>query len=176
MVSKAVEFAFDMAYQNRRTLDKLPFGGRQLQGVLDGWNRMAEGIPALKTIVPFANFMANSFTYTINRVGFGGAIKSGMSRLKLHSLLKAGVSDIDAQRAALREFNRYKEGLVETAGSSLSTVVHGFSITIMVVIHGIRSRCRIKNTISVLCSLYLVICCLSIQSLGKQTVNLKGIR
>jgi hypothetical protein len=117
MVSKAVEFAFDMAYQNRRTLDKLPFGGRQLQGVLDGWNRMAEGIPALKTIVPFANFMANSFTYTINRVGFGGAIKSGMSRLKLHSLLKAGVSDIDAQRAALREFNRYKEGLVETAGS-----------------------------------------------------------
>jgi hypothetical protein len=117
MVSKAVGFAFDMAYQNRRTLDKLPFGGRQLQGVLDGWNRMAEGIPALKTIVPFANFMANSFTYTINRVGFGGAIKSGMSRLKLHSLLKAGVSDIDAQRAALREFNRYKEGLVETAGS-----------------------------------------------------------
>jgi hypothetical protein len=117
MVSKAVEFAFDMAYQNRRTLDKLPFGGRQLQGVLDGWNRMAEGIPALKIIVPFANFMANSFTYTINRVGFGGAIKSGMSRLKLHSLLKAGVSDIDAQRAALREFNRYKEGLVETAGS-----------------------------------------------------------
>jgi hypothetical protein len=117
MVSKAVEFSFDMAYQNRRTLDKLPFGGRQLQGVLDGWNRMAEDIPALKTIVPFANFMANSFTYTINRVGFGGAIKSGMSRLKLHSLLKAGVSDIDAQRAALREFNRYKEGLVETAGS-----------------------------------------------------------
>ena len=117
MVSKAVEFSFDMAYQNRRTLDKLPFGGRQLQGVLDGWNRMAEDIPALKTIVPFANFMANSFTYTINRVGFGGAIKSGMSRLKLHSLLKAGVSDIDAQRAALREFNRFKEGLVETAGS-----------------------------------------------------------
>jgi hypothetical protein len=43
MVSKAIEFAFDMAYQNRRTLDKLPFGGRQLQGLLDGWNRMAEG-------------------------------------------------------------------------------------------------------------------------------------
>jgi hypothetical protein len=117
MVSKAIEFAFDMAYQNRRTLDKLPFGGRQLQGVLDGWNRMAEDSPYLKTIVPFANFMANSFTYTINRIGFGGAIKSGMSRLKLRSLLKAGVSDIDAQRAALREFNRFKEGLVETAGS-----------------------------------------------------------
>jgi hypothetical protein len=117
MVSKAVEFAFDMAYQNRRTLDKLPFGGRQLQGLLDGWNRMAEDVPALKTIVPFANFMANSFTYTINRVGFGGAIKSGMSRLKLQSILKGGVSDIDAQRAALREFNRFKEGLVETAGS-----------------------------------------------------------
>jgi hypothetical protein len=117
MVSKAVEFAFDMAYQNRRTLDKLPFGGRQLQGVLDAWNRMAEDVPALKTIVPFANFMANSFTYTINRVGFGGAIKSGMSRLKLQSILKGGVSDIDAQRAALREFNRFKEGLVETAGS-----------------------------------------------------------
>ena len=117
MVSKAVEFAFDMAYQNRRSLDKLPFLGRQAQGVLDGWNRMAEDVPALKTIVPFANFMANSFTYTINRIGFGGAIKSGMSRLKLHSLLKAGVSDIDAQRAALREFNRFKEGLVETAGS-----------------------------------------------------------
>jgi hypothetical protein len=117
MVSKAVEFAFDMAYQNRRSLDKLPFLGRQAQGVLDGWNRMAEDVPALKTIVPFANFMANSFTYTINRVGFGGAIKSGMSRLKLRSLLKAGVSDIDAQRAALREFNRFKEGLVETAGS-----------------------------------------------------------
>jgi hypothetical protein len=117
MVSKAIEFAFDMAYQNRRTLDKLPFGGRQLQGLLDGWNRMAEDSPYLKTIVPFANFLANSFTYTINRIGFGGAIKSGMSRLKLHSLLKAGVSDIDAQRAALREFNRFKEGLVETAGS-----------------------------------------------------------
>jgi hypothetical protein len=116
MVSKAVEFAFDMAYQNRRSLDKLPFLGRQAQGVLDGWNRMAEDVPALKTIVPFANFMANSFTYTINRVGFGGAIKAGMSRAKLHSLLKAGVSDIDAQRAALREFNRFKEGLVETAG------------------------------------------------------------
>jgi hypothetical protein len=117
MVSKAVEFAFDMAYQNRRSLDKLPFLGRQAQGVLDGWNRMAEDVPALKTIVPFANFMANSFTYTINRIAFGGAIKSGMSRLKLRSLLKAGVSDIDAQRAALREFNRFKEGLVETAGS-----------------------------------------------------------
>jgi hypothetical protein len=117
MVSKAVEFAFDMAYQNRRSLDKLPFLGRQAQGVLDGWNRMAEDVPALKTIVPFANFMANSFTYTINRIGFGGAIKSGMSGLKLRSLLKAGVSDIDAQRAALREFNRFKEGLVETAGS-----------------------------------------------------------
>jgi hypothetical protein len=78
---------------------------------------MAEGSPYLKTIVPFANFMANSFTYTINRIGFGGAIKAGMSRAKLHSLLKAGVSDIDAQRAALREFNRYKEGLVETAGA-----------------------------------------------------------
>jgi hypothetical protein len=117
MVSKAVEFAFDMAYQNRRSLDKLPFLGRQAQGVLDGWNRMAEDVPALKTIVPFANFMANSFTYTINRIGFGGAIKAGMSRAKLHSLLKAGVSDIDAQRAALREFNRYKEGLVETAGA-----------------------------------------------------------
>jgi hypothetical protein len=117
MVSKAVEFSFDMAYQNRRSLDKLPFLGRQAQGVLDGWNRMAEDVPALKTIVPFANFMANSFTYTINRVGFGGAIKSGMSGLKLRSLLKAGVSDIDAQRAALREFNRFKEGLVETAGS-----------------------------------------------------------
>jgi len=117
MVSKAVEFSFDMAYQNRRVLDKLPFGGKQLQGVLDGWNRMSEGSPYLKTIVPFANFMANSFTYTINRIGFGGAIKAGMSRAKLHSLLKAGVSDIDAQRAALREFNRYKEGLVETAGS-----------------------------------------------------------
>jgi hypothetical protein len=117
MVSKAVEFAFDMAYQNRRSLDKLPFLGRQAQGVLDGWNRMAEDVPALKTIVPFANFMANSFTYTINRIGFGGAIKAGLSRAKLHSLLKAGVSDIDAQRAALREFNRFKEGLVETAGS-----------------------------------------------------------
>jgi hypothetical protein len=117
MVSKAVEFAFDMAYQNRRSLDKLPFLGRQAQGVLDGWNRMAEDVPALKTIVPFANFMANSFTYTINRIAFGGAIKSGMSGLKLRSLLKAGVSDIDAQRAALREFNRFKEGLVETAGS-----------------------------------------------------------
>jgi hypothetical protein len=117
MVSKAVEFAFDMAYQNRRVLDKLPFGGKQLQGILDGWNRMAEGSPYLKTIVPFANFMAGSFTYTINRIGFGGAIKAGMSRAKLHSLLKAGVSDIDAQRAALREFNRYKEGLVETAGA-----------------------------------------------------------
>jgi hypothetical protein len=117
MVSKAIEFAFDMAYQNRRTLDKLPFGGRQLQGLLDGWNRMAEDSPYLKTVVPFANFMANSFTYTINRIGFGGAIKSGMSRAKLHSLLKAGVSDIDAQRAALREFNRFKEGLVETAGA-----------------------------------------------------------
>jgi hypothetical protein len=117
MVSKAVGFAFDMAYQNRRSLDKLPFLGRQAQGVLDGWNRMAEDVPALKTIVPFANFMANSFTYTINRIAFGGAIKSGMSRLKLRSLLKAGVSDIDAQRAALREFNRFKEGLVETAGS-----------------------------------------------------------
>ena len=117
MVSKSVEFAFDMAYQNRRSLDKLPFLGRQAQGVLDGWNRMAEDVPALKTIVPFANFMANSFTYTINRIGFGGAIKAGMSRAKLRSLLKAGVSDIDAQRAALREFNRFKEGLVETAGS-----------------------------------------------------------
>ena len=117
MVSKAVEFAFDMAYQNRRSLDKLPFLGRQAQGVLDGWNRMAEDVPALKTIVPFANFMANSFTYTINRIGFGGAIKSGMSGLKLRSLLKGGVSDINAQRAALREFNRFKEGLVETAGS-----------------------------------------------------------
>jgi hypothetical protein len=117
MVSKAVEFAFDMAYQNRRSLDKLPFLGRQAQGVLDGWNRMAEDVPALKTIVPFANFMANSFTYTINRVGFGGAIKAGLSRAKLQSILKGGVSDIDAQRAALREFNRFKEGLVETAGS-----------------------------------------------------------
>lgn len=117
MVSKAVEFAFDMAYQNRRTLDKLPFGGRQLQGVLDGWNRMSKDSPYLKTVIPFANFMANSFTYTINRIGFGGAIKAGMSRAKLHSLLKAGVSDIDAQRAALREFNRFKEGLVETAGA-----------------------------------------------------------
>jgi hypothetical protein len=117
MVSKAVEFAFDMAYQNRRSLDKLPFLGRQAQGVLDGWNRMAEDVPALKTIVPFANFMANSFTYTINRIGFGGAIKAGLSRAKLQSILKGGVSDIDAQRAALREFNRFKEGLVETAGS-----------------------------------------------------------
>jgi len=124
MVSKAVEFAFDMSYQNRRTLDKLPFGGRQLQRVLDGWNRMAEGAPVLKTIVPFANFMANSFTYTINRIAFGGALKSGISGLKLRSLLgdynnliAAGVPDIDVQRAALREFNRFKEGLVETAGS-----------------------------------------------------------
>jgi hypothetical protein len=117
MVSKAVEFSFDMAYQNRRSLDKLPFLGRQAQGVLDGWNRMAEDVPALKTIVPFANFMANSFTYTINRIGFGGAIKAGLSRAKLQSILKGGVSDIDAQRAALREFNRFKEGLVETAGS-----------------------------------------------------------
>jgi hypothetical protein len=117
MVSKAVEFSFDMAYQNRRAPEKIPFIGRGVQSILDGWNRMAEGSPYLKTIVPFANFMANSFTYTINRIGFGGAIKAGMSRAKLHSLLKAGVSDIDAQRAALREFNRYKEGLVETAGS-----------------------------------------------------------
>jgi hypothetical protein len=117
MVSKAVEFSFDMAYQNRRAPEKIPFIGRGVQSILDGWNRMAEGSPYLKTIVPFANFMANSFTYTINRIGFGGAIKAGMSRAKLHSLLKAGVSDIDAQRAALREFNRYKEGLVETAGA-----------------------------------------------------------
>ena len=117
MVSKAVEFAFDMAYQNRRAPEKIPFIGRGAQSILDGWNRMAEGSPYLKTIVPFANFMANSFTYTINRIGFGGAIKAVMSRKKLHSLLKAGVSDIDAQRTALREFNRYKEGLVETAGS-----------------------------------------------------------
>jgi hypothetical protein len=50
---------------------------------------MAEDVPALKTIVPFANFLANSFTYNINRVGFGGAIKSGMSGLKLQSILKA---------------------------------------------------------------------------------------
>jgi hypothetical protein len=118
MVSKAVEFSFDMAYQNRRAPEKIPFIGRGVQSILDGWNRMAEGSPPLKIIVPFANFMANSFTYTINRIGFGGAIKAGMSRAKLHSLIKAGVSDIDAQRAALREFNRYKEGLVETAGSA----------------------------------------------------------
>jgi len=118
MVSKAVEFAFDMAYQNRRAPEKIPFIGRGVQSILDGWNRMAEGSPYLKTIVPFANFMANSFTYTINRIAFGGAIKSTMSGLKLRSLLKAGVSDIDAQRAALREFNRFKEGLVETAGSA----------------------------------------------------------
>lgn len=118
MVSKAVEFAFDMAYQNRRAPEKIPFIGRGVQSILDGWNRMSEGSPYLKTVVPFANFMANSFTYTINRIALGGALKSTMSGLKLRSLLKAGVSDIDAQRAALREFNRFKEGLVETAGSA----------------------------------------------------------
>jgi hypothetical protein len=46
-----------------------------------------------------------------------GLSKLVCPELKLHSILKGGVSDIDAQRAALREFNRYKEGLVETAGS-----------------------------------------------------------
>jgi hypothetical protein len=165
MVSKSIQFAFDMAYQNRKVGEKMPFGGKFVQDGLDGFNAFAEKVPALKIAVPFPTFLANSFVYTTNRLLFGGAIKSGWNGIKLKLMkgvpaakrkayqeaqerltdaqqklmnstdnaekanLRVVVKDLstqvdelgelslEAQREAMQSFTKFKEGLVETAGS-----------------------------------------------------------
>lgn len=86
MVSKSVQFAFDMAYQNRNLREKMPFGGKLVQNTLDGVIAFQEKVPALKIAIPFPTFQANSFVYTMNRILPFGAVKSGWNLSKLISM------------------------------------------------------------------------------------------
>jgi hypothetical protein len=83
MVSKSIQFAFDMAYQNRKIGEKMPFGGKFVQDTLDGFIGFAKKVPLLKVAVPFPTFQANSFVYTLNRILPFGAVKSGWNFAKL---------------------------------------------------------------------------------------------
>lgn len=99
MISKSLEAAYRLTYQDRRAGDKVVFFGDFINRAQSALNNN----PALKLAVPFPNFMVNSYVYFLNRIG-GGLLKSGKSGLGLwrSATKKAGELPSDKRKELLR--------------------------------------------------------------------------
>lgn len=133
MVSKSIQFAFDMAYQNRNIGDKMPFGGKIVQNVLEGVLAFQKKVPASKIAVPFPTFQANSFVYTINRILPFGAVKSGWNAAQL--LRMRGVP------AAKREaYQEAQERLIEAQQKLMASTDNAEKADLRVVVKDLSTQ------------------------------------
>lgn len=70
MISKSLEFAYKLTYQTRNAGDELIIGGRMINQLQTGANKLA----IVKLGIPFPNFIFNGLVYNLNRgLGFGAA-------------------------------------------------------------------------------------------------------
>ena len=70
MVSRSLDAAYKLTFQNRRAGDRLLIGGGKINQLQD----LINASPVFKMAIPFPNFLANSVVYILNRMGMG-AIK-----------------------------------------------------------------------------------------------------
>lgn len=81
MINNSIKAAYEITFQSRNAGDKL-FGPRFLGKTVNYLQRSGANTDVIKLFVPFANFMANMFVYSTQRMG-GGAIKFGSSTVKV---------------------------------------------------------------------------------------------
>ena len=81
MINNSIKAAYEITFQSRNAGDKL-FGPRMLGLGINRAQKFGANSDAVKLFVPFANFMANMFVYSTQRMG-GGAIKLGSSTVKV---------------------------------------------------------------------------------------------
>tara|TARA_R110002072_G_scaffold183022_1_gene339312 strand:- start:5976 stop:9965 length:3990 start_codon:yes stop_codon:yes gene_type:complete len=81
MINNSIKAAYEITFQSRNAGDKL-FGPRMLGLGINWLQRSGANTDVIKLFVPFANFMANMFVYSTQRMG-GGAIKFGSSTVKV---------------------------------------------------------------------------------------------
>lgn len=77
MINNAIKASYDITFQSRNAGDKL-FLWRGAQNWVNSAQKFGANNTYAKLVVPFANFMANMFVFTTQRMG-GGAIKSVMN-------------------------------------------------------------------------------------------------
>ena len=93
MVSKSLEFAYKLTYQTRNAGDDLIIGGKMINQLQAGANRLA----IVKLGIPFPNFIFNGLVYNLNRgLGFGAA-KAAVNARKI-----AKFDDVAIKKAANR--------------------------------------------------------------------------
>lgn len=93
MVSKSLEFAYKLTYQTRNAGDDLIIGGKMINQLQAGANRLA----IVKLGIPFPNFIFNGLVYNLNRgLGFGAA-KAAVNARRI-----AKFDDVAIKKAANR--------------------------------------------------------------------------